>query len=210
MKKTAYQICLIFLISLIGVIPKISWAVDSSPSAKTKELVDKVTKIAESTVTKRTYSGTIKSVGTTSIVITTPDGDRTVTTNDVTTFFRIRAGNRTEINFKALKVSDDLVVLGNIDPQTKEMAARQIIAKIKRQNLVGTLDSLGKVDLSDAVLKKISGSKAAAGRPEQSRGIATAKLADFTKDSLVFAIVYSPDPTSATLSALKAVVYLPQ
>lgn len=184
---------IIFLLAFFLVKP--IFAVDSTRSA---EIYNKVLKIAEDTAVKRTYSGTIKSQGTTSLVITTAEGDKTVTTNDVTTFFRIRAGNRAEINFKALKVGDDLVALGNIDPGSAgEMTARQIIAKVKRQNLVGTLNSLGKVDLTDAVLKRFQNGK-----------IALAKSADFKPESLVFIMAYQPDPTSPSLSALKALVIL--
>lgn len=183
---------IIFLLAFFLVKP--IFAVDSTRSA---EIYNKVLKIAEDTAVKRTYSGTVKSQGTTSLVITTAEGDKTVTTNDVTSFFRIRAGNRTEINFKALKPGDDLVALGNIDPQTGEMIARQIIAKVKRQNLVGTLNSLGKIDLTDAVLKRFQNGK-----------IALAKSADFKPESFVFIMAYQPDPTSPSLSALKALVFL--
>lgn len=167
---------------------KPAFAADSTRSA---EIYNKVLKIAEDTAVKRTYSGTIKSQGTTSLVVTTAEGDKTVTTNAVTTFFRIRAGNRTEINFKALKPGDDLVALGNIDPQTGEMTARQIIAKVKRQNLVGTLSSLGKIDLADAVLKRYQNGK-----------IALAKSADFKPESWVFIMAYQTDQGLAALKAL--------
>lgn len=183
---------IIFLLAFFLVKPV--FAADSTRSA---EIYNKVLKIAETTAVKRTYSGTIKSQGTTSLVITTAEGDKTVTTNDVTSFFRIRAGNRTEINFKALKPGDDLVALGNIDPQNGEMTARQIIAKVKRQNLVGTLNSLGKIDLTDAVLKRFQNGK-----------IALAKSADFKPESFVFIMAYQPDPTSPSLSALKALTIL--
>lgn len=180
---------IIFLLAFFFIKP--AFAVDSTRSA---EIYNKVLKIAENTAIKRTYSGTVKSQGTTSLVITTAEGDKTVTTNDVTSFFRIRAGNRTEINFKALKVGDDLVALGNIDPAAAgEMTGRQIIAKVKRQNLVGALNSLGKIDLTDAVLKKV-----------QSGKISPAKLPDFKPESWVFILAYQPDPTSPALSALKA------
>jgi hypothetical protein len=210
MKK---QICLIGLIGLIWFCPKTALAAEASPSARAQEILlqvtDKVTQITNTL--RRTYGGKIKSVGTASVVITTNEGDKTVVTNDATSFYKIRAGNRGEIGFNNLKAADDLVAIGTIDPANFEMTAKQIIVKVRRYNLVGTITAVSKniatvkefagpesqVDLADAVaLKKISGGK-----------IVPAKVADFVANSTIFAIAYLPDPTSGTLSALKALLY---
>lgn len=190
------------------------FAADATPSAKTQDLLDRVTtKVAELTnQLRRTYSGKIKSLGTISITLGTPDGDRAITTNDVTGYFRIRGGNRSEISFSALKVGDDIVGTGTVDPQNNEMTAIQIIAKVQRYNLVGTISDINKevitvtdfsgktslVDLSDTVnLKKI----------DAFRKIQTAKTTDFTKGSYVFVIGYLLDTNATQYSTLKALVF---
>ncbi len=193
----------------------------ASPSARTKpaegkaqELLDRVaTKVAEMTAQlRRTYGGKISSVSTDSFTLTTPEGDKTVTTSDATSFYRIRAGNRSEITFTNLKKGDDVLVIGTVDPQTTDMTAREIIAKIKRENIVGTITALKKyvatvkegngtetqINLSDAVsLKKID---PATGKTP------VAKLADFKENSLVMVIAYVSGKDTDPLSALKAVV----
>lgn len=205
--KILKLICLIGLISLIWVQPVL--AVDATKSAA-QDLLDRVaTKVADlAGKLRRVYTGKIKSAGTTSYVITTSDGDRTVTTNDVTSFYRIRAGNKTEVNFASLKVGDDIAVIGTIDPNTLEMTAKQIIAKIRRYNVVGTVSEVNKtvssvqeiggpktlIDLEDAVsLKSIN--------PQGQ--IAAAKISAFRSGDLIFAIAYFSDPKSDTLSVLK-------
>lgn len=186
----------------------------ATTSAKTQDLLDRVTtKVAELTnQLRRTYSGKIKSTGSSSISVSTAEGDRTISTNDVTTYYRIRSGNRSEINFSALKAGDDIVGAGTVDPQNSEMTARQIIAKIQRYNIVGTINEVNKqiiivretngktstVDLSDAIaLKKV----------DSSRKISTAKATEFQKGSMVFVIGYLANATATEYSVLKALVY---
>ncbi len=196
-------------------------AITATPSAtppsdnkKAQDLLDRVaTKVAElAAKMKRSYRGTVKSVGTSSFILTTPDGQRTVAVNDATVYYRIRAGNRTEIALKNLKAGEDVVATGTIDPTTSEMTARQVIAKIERLNIVGVVTAVNKtvytlkqnggtettVDLADALtLKKL----------DISGKFLTAKLADFKEGSVVFVIAYSSDTKSQTLSSLKALVY---
>lgn len=206
MKKTL--ITLIILI-VLGVRP--AWAIDSTPSAKAQDLLDRVaTKVAQlSQKLQKAYIGKIKSLGTTTFVITSPDGDHAITTNDATSFFRIRAGNKTEVNFSALKIGDEVSSIGTIDPATSDLTARQIIAKIERKVVAGTITDIAKdlftvkqfggstvqLDFTDVVtLKKIINGK-----------IATAKQDELTVGSTIFAIAYRPDD-SPTLSVLKAIV----
>lgn len=173
-----------------------------------QELLDKVaTKVAELTAKQRNiYVGTIKTAGTVSYTVTTGDGDKTVTTTEGTNFYRIRAGNRTDATFKSIKASDDIGAVGTIDPQTGEMTAKQVIAKIQRQNIVGVIESLGKdgaasisgtrIDLTSAgTLKKV----------DKAGKISTAKVADFAAGNVAFVIAYASD-NSGVLSSLKAMV----
>ncbi len=182
-------------------------------NSKAKELLDRVaTKVAELTNrSRKTYTGVIRSLGKTSLVLTTSEGERPVTTNDVTDFYRFRAGKISEVGFSTLKVGDDLAAIGTIDPANNELTAKQIIVKIKRLNVVGVIESLEKstltikdsagattkVDLTDAVsLKKIT-----------SEEIQTAKLTDFASGSAVAVIAHTPDPKTGVYSALKALIW---
>lgn len=182
----------------------------AEPSVKAQELLDRVaTKVAELTdKLRRTYSGKVTSVGTTSYVVTTTvGGDKTVTTNDVTTFFRIRSGNHTEVNFANIKAKDEITAIGTVDPATGEMTAREIIAKIRRINIVGKIVSVDKtvitlqpsdgpqtnLDLADAVsLRKL----------DQSGKITTAKISDFAADRFAFIIAYQTG-TNSQLTVLR-------
>ncbi len=183
----------------------------SGVSDKAKDLLDRVaTKVAEIVQNeRRTYSGSIKSKAKTSFILTTAEGDVTVTTNDATDFYRIRAGSQSDASFVTLKVADDLAAIGTIDSQTREMTARQIIVKIKRTNIVGVIESIDKniltiktqtggsikVDLTDAITLEKAG---------QDNQIVKAKIADFTSNQTAFVIGYSPDPKTGTYSVLKA------
>jgi hypothetical protein len=226
MKKIFTIFALFFLLSAFPVV-----AVTATPAAvattsaktgtasgsvtnKAKDLLDRVaTKVAEIVQNERhSYSGTIKSKSAkASFVLTTPDsGDVTVTTNDATDFYRVRSGSQTDTNFASLKVSDDLAAIGTIDPQSKEMTARQIIVKIKRTNIAGVIESVDKniltikgqtggsikVDLTDAITLEKAG-------PDNK--IVKGKIADFVTGQPVFAISYSPDSKTGTYSVLKAV-----
>lgn len=204
MKRFIFLVTLITLISLIRV-PSVT-ALDATPSAKVQDLLDRVaTKVAElSEKLQKSYHGKIKSLGTTSVIITVGGTERKISTNDATSFFRIRAGSKTEINFSALKIGDDIAAIGTIDPATSDLTARQIIAKIKRVNLVGkitavdknilTIDS-AKIDLSDAVSFKII---------DADGKIVTARQSDFKLGSDIFAIIHSPDEKTGIFSVLKA------
>ncbi|MCL4397444.1 hypothetical protein M1403_00190 [Patescibacteria group bacterium] len=212
MKKLASLLFLIFLSYILFSRSALAATATPSPSAtssaRSQEIQDQVNKLVNklSGDLKRTYTGKIKSVGAASIVISTTEGDRTITTNEVTSLYRITAGKRAEITFSNLKDGDDLAAFGTIDPGNMEMTARQIIVKIHRYNLVGTIKTNEKnvltvkefggpetkVDLTGAILKKNLGTIFSA-----------AKLADFKPGSTVMVLAYT-DPSSPVLSTLKA------
>lgn len=204
------QICLISLICLIWAGPPV-FAADATPSAKAQDLLNRVaTKVAQlAQQLQKAYVGEIKTLGDTSIVLTTDLGEKAIHTSDATSFFRIRGGSRTEINFAALKIGDDIAAMGNIDPATSDLTARQIIAKTARQNIVSTIKSVDKtiltldnntqVDLDGATsLKMITNDK-----------ITSAKQADFKIGNAIFVIGYSPDEKTGVYSILKAFTVLP-
>lgn len=197
--------------------PSTQTSTSSGATDKAKDLLDRVaTKVAELVKKeRRTYTGSIKSkAAKTSFVITTPDGDVTVTTNEATDFYRVRSGSQSEASFATLKVADDIAAIGTIDSQTKEITARQVIAKIKRTNITGRIEAVDKniltikgqvgasikVDLTDAVTLEKAGSD---------NKIIKAKEADFAVKQSVFVIGYSPDPKTGTYSVLKALTITP-
>jgi hypothetical protein len=183
----------------------------ATPSAKTQEILDRVTsQVARmSDQLRRTYTGTVKTMGSSSIVLNTPEGDRTVSTNDVTTFFRYRSGTRSETSFSSLKTGDDLAAVGTVDPVNGQMLAFQVIAKVHRFNVVGKIEAVEgkivtvkeftgastKVNLTDSLsLKKNVGTIFSA-----------AQMSDFKVGATVATICYL-DSSSKSLSALKAVL----
>lgn len=197
---------MMFLFSLLAA-TIINTATPSAAQDILNRVTDKVTEIADSL--KKVYVGQIKSVGTTSVIITSSDGDQTISTNEATAFYRVRSGSQTEINFSGLKKGDDLSATGTIDPSNLEMTARQIIVKVHRYNIVGVIQTnvnnvisvkefsgpTSQIDISDTpILKKNLGTI-----------FSTAKLSDFKVSATVFIIAYT-DPTSTSLPALKAVI----
>jgi len=184
----------------------------STPAAQEilNRVTDKVTQIASQL--KKVYVGKIKTLGTSSIIITSGDGDHSISTNEATVFYKIRSGNRTEIAFSNLKVGDEIATVGTINSANLEMTAKQIIVKVHRFNMIGTVtenknnvitlkeyngvESL--VDLTDApVLKKNLGTI-----------FQNAKLADFKVGTIAAVIAYI-DPATSSLAALKAVIISP-
>lgn len=198
--KKVILLCLLYLTLLV----KPAFAADATKSAA-QDLLDRVaTKVAElSEKLQKSYWGKIKNLGTSSVVLVTTGGEKAVNTNDATSFYRIRANNRTEINFAGLKIGDDIAAVGTIDPITSDLTAAQIIAKIKRENVVGQITAVDKtivtvgtikIDLADAILKMAS----------SSGKITSAKLSDFKEGNAIFAIAHSPDAKTGVFSVLKA------
>ena len=172
---------------------------------KAQDLLDRVaTKVAQiATATKRTYHGKIKSVGTTSYTIVTPEGDRTIVTNDATDFYRIKASKRSTTDFAGIKKDEDIVAIGTIDPSNKSMTASQVIAKIKRtviagpiENVTGTVVTIdgNKVDIADASYQAM----------DSEGKITVAKIGDFKEGQTAFLLAHSPE--GGTYSSLKALV----
>lgn len=225
MKKLSLHILIIIIVALYAVrttsfaaVVSAATATPSSQTASTsaqnkaqellKRVADKVSAIT--TQNRVSYWGKIKQVGTAAYTITTQDGDKVITTNDATSFYRIKAGTRSDVEFKDLKVGDDIAAIGTVDPSNGTMTAIDVIAKIQRYVYVGQItdvtkgiatitladNSQVKVDLTDA----ISYRKIVAGK------IISAKLAEFQKDATIFVLAYSPDPKTGIYSSLKALM----
>lgn len=110
------------------------FAETATPSAS-QELLDRVaTKVATlAEKMKKATAGEITSVGSKSFFI----GDTKINVSEVTTYYKIKAGNRTTIDFKNLVKGDDAAVIGTLDSATGEITARQVIVKIQRLTLSG-------------------------------------------------------------------------
>lgn len=202
------------LFFLLFVFPGICFAEDASISARAKDLYDRASSIAAqlSESSQKSYTGQIKSLGSSTIIITTKDKQRAIQTNDATSFYRIRAGNRSEISFTALKIGDAVASVGIIDPVSFDLTARQVIAKISRQNISGVIKSIDnqiysiensdntitRVDLADVPLKKL----------DQNGKIISGKIDEIKQGSYIFVIAVTPDETTGIFSALKALVIL--
>lgn len=180
---------------------------------KAQDLLDRVaTKVAAIVDgNKRTYHGKIKSVGDDTLTLTTPDGDKKITTNDATEFYRIRASKTSDTDFKGLKVGDDLVAIGTIDPNSSTMTASQIIAKIKRHVFIGSIQDITTENV--AKLKTLTNDTVDVDLSDASYStfgtdgkVVTAKLADFTKGKTIFVIAHSPDEKTGVYSSLKALI----
>jgi len=218
MKSFLTILALCFTVSLAPVYaivstPSAAPAATSAASKKAQDLLDRVaTKVAELTANlRRTYSGSVGSLGKTSLTITTPEGEKSISTNEATTYYRLKAGSRSETAFTGIKAGDDLVAIGTIDPQNGEMTAKQIILKIKRSNFVGTITAVNngivtlkelggpqtQIDLNDATsLKKTT----LAGK------VSAATISNFALNSQIFVIAYADSQKPTDFLALKALL----
>lgn len=172
------------------------------------QVTDKVSKLGETL--KRAYSGKVRSLGKDTFSLTADTEEVFIETNEATKFFRIRARARTETDFKALKIGDELTTIGTIDESAKTLAAREVIIKIRRHILSGKVTEVNRttitmfsqensstvVDLSGSVvLKKLS--------PKME--LVTAKITEITVgDQLIVVGFY--DAGSSTLSTLRAII----
>ena len=185
----------------------------STSGSKVQDLLnrvsDKVTKLTDKM--RRTYHGPVKSSSDETYVVTTSEGEKKITTNNATDFFRIKAGKRSTIDFDGIKAGDDIVSIGTIDSQTTDMTAKQVIAKIHRSNFVGTISAVDKsivtITLPDKTTVKVDLSNALTYEKIVNGKIHTAKLSDFVTESTIFVIAYSPDAKTGIYSSLKALTF---
>lgn len=201
-------------------------AIDSTSSAKTatksaenpdkaKDLVNKINdKVAQMGLNlKKSYSGKIRSLGNNTITLTYDSGEIVAEANDATNFYRLRAGKRSTIDFKSLKVGSDLTIIGILDEGSHTLISRTVIDKVARIAIFGKVTQVSKgtltislpdgkkqdVDTSGATIKKLSAKKE----------ITTGRASDISADDYVSVIGYLDDDTSTTLTALKIFI-LPQ
>ncbi|MEK7565666.1 MAG: hypothetical protein AAB506_01315, partial [Patescibacteria group bacterium] len=138
-----YFISLTSLISLNSLISPVLAEVSTSSAQELRDQLEKkVVEIAKNY--QKPLNGKITSLGAKTIAVKTPEGDKTVYVSEATLYHRIRSGNKTTIELKALKTGDDISALGTVDPATNELSAKQIIAKIQRINVFGQVSEIDK------------------------------------------------------------------
>ncbi len=107
-----------------------------------QNLLDRVaTKVATlAEKLKKGVAGEITVIGTKTISL----GNQKVLVSEATTYYRIRSGNRTTIEFKNLVKGDDVAVVGTLDSATDDITARQIVAKVQRLAIAGKVTNIDK------------------------------------------------------------------
>jgi len=149
----------ILVLLIINLFPSGVWAKTTTPASELKdnrqqqieELRQRVaTKAAElREQMKRVITGDIKSINDTTIVITTKNGDKTVLTDENTTFIRLGAGGRQKITLDDLAVGNTISVFGQLDQDSGKITAKIIIAKVIPLNIDGKVSA---VDLNDGTI----------------------------------------------------------
>lgn len=209
---------LLILVTLAIFLPSLTFAsptATTSPTATSSanrarnEILQRLLALSAETP-RQTYTGKIKTITNTSLIITSPYGDKTITTTNATSFYRFRANTRSEINLSNLKVGDDLAAIGAIDPVSAHMTAFQIIAKTRRYNLIGIIESAENGIIS---LKEFGGGTSRINlneTPILKKNVGTifttANLSDFKPGTVASIICYTDPADNYTLSSLRATV----
>ncbi len=139
MKKLIFPVTFVFPICLICLMYLIHpvFAID-----KSRELLDRfATKAAEIAKNyQKPLLGRVISLGAKTIAIKTENnGEKTVYVSEATNYYRFRAGQKTTTDLKSLQKDDYIAALGTLDPATNDLTATQIIAKTKKETLVGEI-----------------------------------------------------------------------
>lgn len=86
---------------------------------------------------RRAFYGQIKSISGGIIILTTKQGEKTVLTNEDTSFFRIGSGSRKTIALKDLSVGETITAFGQVEIGKEQLTAKVIIAKVLPINING-------------------------------------------------------------------------
>ena len=133
-------------ISPLIVLAASTGSAQTASSSAASDLLNKITdKVAQmGQAGKRAYSGKIRSLGKTSINLVSDSTVIFVDTNEATKFYRLKSGIRTNLDFKNLKVNDNVNVIGIYDENTKTLTAKEVIAKIQTYAFSGTITTVSK------------------------------------------------------------------
>lgn len=89
------------------------------------------TRVAElKELRRRAWHGEIKGVSGTTITLATKQGEKTILTDENTTFLRIGPAGRRKIALSDLTVGEKIVAFGQVAGETGEMTAKVIIARV--------------------------------------------------------------------------------
>ena len=136
-KLTTVILLIIFNLSFFNPVQ----AATASPSAAQGLLERVATKVATlAEKLKKGVAGEITVIGTKTISL----GNQRVLVSEATTYYRIKSGAKTTIDFKNLLKGDDVAVVGTADSATGDITARQIIAKVQRLPLTGKVTTIDK------------------------------------------------------------------
>lgn len=154
------KILLIIFITIIIIINTqtafAATATDSAKETQSKELLLKLaTRTAELRAgMRKSLFGEIKSLTSDGkIILTTKNGEKTVNTDDTTSFFRISLLGRKEIKFSSLITAEQISIFGLNQEITGEFNAKVIVAKILPVNLTGKVSN---IDLENGTLTILS------------------------------------------------------
>src|SRR5258708_6918670 len=115
MKRVIFIIFLVFFLAISAPL----YALDSTksgsatqsakPDSKESEILNQVSdKVSQLGATlKRAASGKVRSLGNDTFSLTTDQSEVFVETNEATNIYRIRAGSRTDSDFKSVKIGDE-------------------------------------------------------------------------------------------------------
>jgi len=79
---------------------------------------------------RRAWHGEIKSISGTTIILTTRQGEKTIVTDENTSFLRTGLGGRRKITLADLSLGEKIVAFGQVSQDTGEMTAKVIIAQV--------------------------------------------------------------------------------
>jgi hypothetical protein len=175
-------------------------ATESAAQNLLDRVATKVATLAEKL--KRGAAGEITAISSKSISL----GDQKIITSEATVYYRIKAGNRSVIDFKNLVKGDDIAAVGISDTSTGDLTARQIIAKIQRLVLAGKVTSIDKKNnLYTLNGKEAEIDAATTVKKATASGFLKAKYSDIAVGDNLIIYGYYNKPTDP-LTALKALI----
>lgn len=188
----------------------------ATSSSKAKEILDKINNKANQLGLnqKRIYHGKIRSLGNNSISLLTDDGDIYAETSEATNFYRLRANQKTTIEFKNLKIGLDLTITGTMDESTNTLLTRTVVDKIRRIHLFGRVSEIKRdyvlLALADGTKKEVDISSVVNIKKYNSKNntIVSGKVSEIKLEDTLMAVAYFDEEDNRFVS-LRTMV-LPQ
>lgn len=86
---------------------------------------------------RKAFHGEIKSISGKTIILTSPQGDKTILTDEETSFFRTGVLGRKKISLSDLVLGEKITVFGQLNQDTGQLTAKVILAKVLPINING-------------------------------------------------------------------------